>query len=135
MIKTALTAALVLGSVSFALASEFDPNLGNRYPQATTQLQSRNVALTGSPSSAASRPGSTARRAASAAATKTCLLRWSHLRTANRFTSRIKSGAGFACKCRTPANRFPPPVLPQNSRRPPAPAVLFLSARVQARRA
>ena len=35
MIKTALTAALVIGSVSFALASEFDPNLGNRYPQAT----------------------------------------------------------------------------------------------------
>jgi len=26
MIKTVLTAALVLGSVSFALASEFDPN-------------------------------------------------------------------------------------------------------------
>ena len=48
MIKTALTAALVLGSVSFALASEFDPNLGNRYPQASAQLQSRNVALTGS---------------------------------------------------------------------------------------
>ena len=47
MIKTALTAALVLGSVSFALASEFDPNLGNRYPQATSQMQSRNVALTG----------------------------------------------------------------------------------------
>ena len=45
MIKTALTAALVLGSVSFALASEFDPNLGNRYPLATTQMQSRNVAL------------------------------------------------------------------------------------------
>jgi hypothetical protein len=47
MIKTALTAALVLGSVSFALASEFDANLGNRYPQATSQMQSRNVALTG----------------------------------------------------------------------------------------
>jgi hypothetical protein len=47
MIKTVLTAALVLGSVSFALASEFDPNLGNRYPQATSQMQSRNVALTG----------------------------------------------------------------------------------------
>ena len=38
MIKTALTAALVFGSVSVALASEFDPNLGNRYPQATTQM-------------------------------------------------------------------------------------------------
>jgi hypothetical protein len=48
MIKTALTAALIFGSVSVALASEFDPNLGNRYPQATTQMQSRNVALTGS---------------------------------------------------------------------------------------
>lgn len=47
MIKTALTAALVIGSMSVALASEFDPNLGNRYPQATTQMQSRNVALTG----------------------------------------------------------------------------------------
>jgi len=47
MIKTALTAALVFGSVSVALASEFDPNLGNRYPQATTQMQGRNVALTG----------------------------------------------------------------------------------------
>jgi hypothetical protein len=48
MIKTALTAALVFGSVSFALASEFDANLGNRYPQANTQVfQSRNVALTG----------------------------------------------------------------------------------------
>ena len=32
MIKTALSAALVFGSVSVALASEFDPNLGNRYP-------------------------------------------------------------------------------------------------------
>ena len=48
MIKTALTAALVFGSVSVALASEFDPNLGNRYPQANTQMfQSSNVALTG----------------------------------------------------------------------------------------
>jgi hypothetical protein len=49
MIKTALTAALVIGSMSVALASEFDPNLGNRYPQANAQVfQSRNVALTGS---------------------------------------------------------------------------------------
>ena len=48
MIKTALTAALVIGSMSVALASEFDPNLGNRYPQATSQVfQGRNVALTG----------------------------------------------------------------------------------------
>lgn len=48
MIKTILTTALVIGSMSVALASEFDPNLGNRYPQAT-QMQSRNVALTGAP--------------------------------------------------------------------------------------
>jgi len=48
MIKTAITAALVLGSVSFAMASEFDANQQNRYPQANTQVfQSRNVALTG----------------------------------------------------------------------------------------
>jgi hypothetical protein len=51
MIKTALTAALVFGSVSVALASEFDPNLGNRYPQAaqaaTQVFEGRNVALTG----------------------------------------------------------------------------------------
>ena len=48
MIKTALTAALIFGSVSVALASEFDPNLANRYPQASTQMfQGRNVALTG----------------------------------------------------------------------------------------
>jgi hypothetical protein len=47
MIKTALTAALVFGSVSVALASEFDPNLGNRYPQATTKVfEGRNVAMT-----------------------------------------------------------------------------------------
>ena len=48
MIKTALTAALVIGSMSVALASEFDPNLGNRYPQATQAFQTSNVALTGS---------------------------------------------------------------------------------------
>jgi hypothetical protein len=45
--KTALIAALTLGSVSVALADgEFDGNLQNRYPQATT-FQSRNVALSG----------------------------------------------------------------------------------------
>ena len=44
--KTALIAALTLGSVSVALADgEFDGTLQNRYPQATT-FQSRNVALT-----------------------------------------------------------------------------------------
>src|ERR1044072_6714521 len=48
MIKTALTAALVIGSMSVALASEFDANLGNRYPQATQSFQTSNVALTGS---------------------------------------------------------------------------------------
>jgi hypothetical protein len=48
IIKTALIAALTLGSVAVASASEFDGNLQNRYPQATTQaFQSRNVALTG----------------------------------------------------------------------------------------
>jgi len=46
MIKTALTAALVIGSMSVALASEFDPNLGNRYPQAQS-FQTSNVAMTG----------------------------------------------------------------------------------------
>jgi hypothetical protein len=46
MIKTALTAALVIGSMSLALASEFDPNLGNRYPQAQS-FQTSNVAMTG----------------------------------------------------------------------------------------
>ena len=30
--KTALIAALILGTASVAMASEFDPNLGNRYP-------------------------------------------------------------------------------------------------------
>ena len=44
--KTALTAALIFGSVSVALASEFDGNLANRYPQATAQMEGRNVALT-----------------------------------------------------------------------------------------
>jgi hypothetical protein len=46
MIKTALTAALVIGSMSVALASEFDANLGNRYPQAQS-FQTSNVAMTG----------------------------------------------------------------------------------------
>ena len=50
MLKTALTAALVFGSVSAALATEFDPNQQNRYPQASAQrmLEGRNVALPGS---------------------------------------------------------------------------------------
>ena len=39
MIKTALTAALVLGSVSVALASEFDPNLGQPLSACATQSQ------------------------------------------------------------------------------------------------
>jgi hypothetical protein len=48
MFKTALTAALIFGTASVALASEFDGNLANRYPQATSQvLEGRNVALTG----------------------------------------------------------------------------------------
>jgi hypothetical protein len=46
--KIALAAALIVGSASVAMADgEFDPNLGNRYPQATTQvLEGRNVAMT-----------------------------------------------------------------------------------------
>jgi hypothetical protein len=49
IIKTALIAVLTLGTVAVASASEFDGNLQNRYPQATTSqgFQSRNVALTG----------------------------------------------------------------------------------------
>jgi hypothetical protein len=58
--KTALTAAIILGTASAALAFEHDPNLANRYPGftgpiASTQvfqsapvaLQTRNVALSG----------------------------------------------------------------------------------------
>jgi hypothetical protein len=45
--KTALIAALTLGTVAVASASEFDGNLQNRYPRATS-FQSRNVALNGS---------------------------------------------------------------------------------------
>jgi len=45
MLKTILTAALILGATS-AFASEFDGNLQNRYPQATSQvLISKPVAL------------------------------------------------------------------------------------------
>jgi hypothetical protein len=51
--KIALTAAVVLGTATVALAGESDPNLLNRYPgynmtQSGTSLVSRNVALTGS---------------------------------------------------------------------------------------
>ncbi len=48
MIKTALTTALIIGTVSMASASEFDPNLQNRYPQASASqvFEGRNVALT-----------------------------------------------------------------------------------------
>ena len=51
--KTTLALALVIGTASFALAGESDPNLFNRYPghNMTSQsgapvLQSRDVALT-----------------------------------------------------------------------------------------
>ena len=47
MIKTALTAALVLVSASAALATDFDPNLENRYPQASARFQGSDVAMTG----------------------------------------------------------------------------------------
>jgi hypothetical protein len=55
--KTALTAAIILGTASVALATEQDPNLANRYASfqapaaakviksATVALQTRNVAL------------------------------------------------------------------------------------------
>jgi hypothetical protein len=53
--KTALTAAIVLGTASLALATEQDPNLANRYATfngqalqfAPVALQTRNVALVG----------------------------------------------------------------------------------------
>jgi hypothetical protein len=45
MLKTILTAVLILGASS-AFASEFDGNLQNRYPQATSHvLVSKPVAL------------------------------------------------------------------------------------------
>ena len=54
MLKTILTAGLILGTASFAVASESDANLLNRYPGANmTQgfsapaLTTRNVALGG----------------------------------------------------------------------------------------
>ena len=46
--KTALTAALILGTVSVALATEHDANLANRYPgisASAAQFQGRNVSL------------------------------------------------------------------------------------------
>ena len=46
MLKTTLAAILILGTASAALASEFDPNLENRYPQATSHaLVTKSVAL------------------------------------------------------------------------------------------
>ena len=58
--KTALIAALVLGTASVAMAQDFDGNLANRYPayaeplaqqtHSSQVLESRNVALTGRPS-------------------------------------------------------------------------------------
>jgi len=48
MLKTALTAAIIFGTASVALASEFDGNLQNRYPQVATEtFQTSNVALAG----------------------------------------------------------------------------------------
>jgi hypothetical protein len=63
--KTALTAAIILGTASFALATEQDQNLANRYagfngPAAQTQvfaLQTRNVALGGSQANIHDREG------------------------------------------------------------------------------
>jgi len=49
--KIALTAAVIFGTASAALATEFDSNLANRYPAyastESTMLEGRNVALTG----------------------------------------------------------------------------------------
>lgn len=52
--KTILSAAIIFGTASVALASESDPNLLNRYPVynmtkqvAAPAFQSSNVALTG----------------------------------------------------------------------------------------
>jgi hypothetical protein len=44
--KILVAAALVLGTSSLALATEFDPNLGNRYPGASTVVtEGRNAAV------------------------------------------------------------------------------------------
>jgi hypothetical protein len=44
--KTLIATALVLGTVSASFATEFDPNLQNRYPNiGTTQMQSAPVSL------------------------------------------------------------------------------------------
>ena len=66
--KTALIAALVLGTASVAMAQgDFDGNLANRYPayaaplaaqtHSSQVLESRNVALTGRPSAIESQAG------------------------------------------------------------------------------
>ena len=51
MIKTALTAAIVLATASAAFATEFDGNLANRYAgfagASMQSMQTRNVALAG----------------------------------------------------------------------------------------
>ena len=46
--KIALATALIATTASVSLATEFDPNLTNRYPQAASKMfEGRNVALTG----------------------------------------------------------------------------------------
>jgi hypothetical protein len=65
--KTALIAALVLGTASVAMAQDFDGNLANRYPayaaplaaqaHSSQVLEGRNVALTGRPSAIESQVG------------------------------------------------------------------------------
>lgn len=49
MLKTILTAALILGATS-AFASEFDGNLQNKFPQAGTVLVTKPVAMKAAPS-------------------------------------------------------------------------------------
>ena len=72
MKKIALITALVIGTGSVALATEFDPNLANRYPSyAAPKAQSmitKDVSLGGGPSG--SRRRSTARATRTRAASK-----------------------------------------------------------------
>jgi hypothetical protein len=61
MIKTALTAAIVLVTASAAFATEFDGNLTNRYAgfsgASAQSMQTKNVALTGQVSAKIDREG------------------------------------------------------------------------------
>ena len=124
MIKTALTAAIVLATASAAFATEHDPNLANRYPGfrpgrvvpvAPVALQTRNVALTAQPGRLSGvktydREGAQRRRRRLA------------------LTPRYVSVAD-RCRARNepPRNRCIAPVHPRTAGSP-APAVLFFRA-------